>query len=730
MKRLLAGLGAVSLLGQVVLLRELAVASYGNELALVLGLGGWLLGTALGAAFAQRGREPSARGLAPALLAGALLLPLLTVLARALRTLAGGVPGAFLPLPVQLAAVVLLMLPAAVPAGWLFARAARLATARGGALATAWAVECVGGLAGGAAATLLSAAGVGNLAQALAGGAATAALAATLPSTVTSDGTGDRRPWLRRPWHAAAAGVAVALAALVVVAPRLDRATTAWDHPDLRLVRDTPYARVTVEQRAGQVAIFSDGTLTSTSESTAAEEFVQLAALQAAAPRRVLVLGGAAAGVLAEARRLGADRLVHVEADRGLLAVLRALPGGCGLGAAGAGRAPEVVAADPRAWLARAADFDLILVGGPEPVSARDNRWYTREFFAACARALAPGGVLACRLPDSPNVWTPARLRQLGGIRRALADVFPQVVVMPATSTVFLASAAALPVTAEAPAARLRQRGADNRLVTPAYLAYLYTNDRFADLRARLAANDAPADTDARPGCYRQTLVLWLSSFFPALGWRDAGAPLRAWPRAAAIAVAALLAAGLLTAVRRRGARRRLALAATGAAGVLLESALLLNHQLRVGALYGDLGLLLCLFMAGLAVGAALPRRPGRWPRRAALAALPLAGLVTALLVARGAPGSLPAAGAAMAGAAAAVGLAFAALTATGTTSGTTTGTTPGTMLGPPVASMLAADLLGGAVGCLLAGLVLVPLWGPLGAVVTATALGLLVCLA
>jgi hypothetical protein len=45
------------------------------------------------------------------------------------------------------------------------------------------------------------------------------------------------------------------------------------------------------------------------------------------------------------------------------------------------------------------------------------------------------------------------------------------------------------------------------------------------------------------------------------------------------------------------------------------------------------------------------------------------------------------------------------------------------------VASFLAGDLIGSSLGCLLAGLVLIPIWGPSGAAVAAVVLGLFVLL-
>ena len=102
--RLLA-VGAVSLLGQVVLLRELEVAFFGSELIIVLGLGAWLLGTAAGAASGRGTHVPGDRAVSRLFLVLGVVLPLAVVLARAVRTLFGGVPGAYLPFERQMIAM-------------------------------------------------------------------------------------------------------------------------------------------------------------------------------------------------------------------------------------------------------------------------------------------------------------------------------------------------------------------------------------------------------------------------------------------------------------------------------------------------------------------------------------------------------------------------------------------------------------------------------------------------
>jgi len=155
---------------------------------------------------------------------------------------------------------------------------------------------------------------------------------------------------------------------------------------------------------------------------------------------------------------------------------------------------------------------------------------------------------------------------------------------------------------------------------------------------------------------------------------------------------------------RRWDTSRRVLLAAiAGAAGMVLECALLLGYQTRAGVLYRDLGLLMTAFMAGLALGAAAVDRTGsstarRWLSVAAFAALSLG---SAVWLRAGSPGGLIASSCLLL----ALGFLVAAVVA------------HASLLRDPdqlrvVSPVYASDLLGGCVGSLLAGVVLIPLLG------------------
>jgi len=583
-------IGLISLLGQVVLLRELNVAFFGSELIYVLALGFWLLWTAAGAALGRRRYVPSALRVRGLLVVFGGVLPLVVMLIRGLRVLLGGVAGAYLPFPQQLTAMAVALLPVGVLLGLLFQWAAKLYVGQRSTLAAAYAIESAGGVIGGVLATLFLKWGVQNLTAALL--CALLALAAAC------------HRWKPHRWLVATAGVVGLVLLVLGSSADLDRRSTAWNHPQLLETRDSPYSRVTIIAAAGQLSVFENDVLAFESEGTGAEEFVHLAALQHPAPGSVLVLGGGVEGLVRELLLHHPTSVDYVELNEVLVDLLTPhLPEDVRRSLAD--ESVRITIADPRRFLARDRRFDLILVGMPEPDSGQSNRFYTQEFFAQCAERLNAGGVVAFRLRGAENLWTPQQTRRAASIHRALREVFPEVVVLPGVTNIFLASEAPLSRDPEILAERLRAREIRARLVIPAYVHYLYTNDRFFEIADLLAGADAPVNSDLRPICYQFTLLIWLSKFFPVMALFEvpeltAGGMVRspwAWGVMAGVVVALFLC--------RRWAvgRRALLVAAAGFAGMVLEIVLILNYQVNRGVLYQDLGLLLTLFMAGLALG-------------------------------------------------------------------------------------------------------------------------------
>ncbi len=584
-------IGLVSILGQVTILRELSVAFYGIELVYILAIGLWLLGTAAGAMIGYRREQPPALGVDFLFLLLVLMLPGDVALIRLSRVLLGGVPGAFLSLPQQLLVLMVAVVPLGLALGLLFQWAAKTYSSRAGSLAAAYAWESLGGAAGGACSVVLFRLGLQNFGL---------AVLCVLPLVLL--------PFFRKRSRMlrglSLIGILL-LALLAVLSPRIDWWLTEQNHPLLQATRDTPYGRITITGGGGQISLFENDALVFESQGTSAEELVHLAALQVGDPARILILGGGLYGLLAEISKYAPRRVDYVELDPGIVELSRAhLPPS--MTAPLDATSVHLSVTDPRRFILTSDTYDLVLLAMPEPDSGQSNRFYTQEFFGQIAAHLAPGGALALRLASPENVWTEILTRRNSTIYRALRASFEDVVVLPAQGSIMIAADFPLTRDPSVLADRLERRSLNTRLISAAYLDYLFTNDRFESFGERLASAPVPANSDLRPVCYRYSILLWLSKLFPSLinwspEWNDVvrvGVNLRT--------ILGLCAGALVFGLLRRKRRWQgpVLVGVVAFIGMVLETVLLLHYQIKSGVLYQDIGLLLTLFMGGLGLGA------------------------------------------------------------------------------------------------------------------------------
>lgn len=592
----LAAIGLISILGQVVLLRELNVSFYGVELIYLLALGIWLFWTALGALIGRRNYSHSANHIAVLFVIFGITIPLDIVFIRSSRLIFGGVPGAYLTFFQQLTIAVISLLPAGLLSGLLFQWTARAYVTGGRTLAKAYAVESAGGLIGGLLSTLFIMWELRNFSA-----ACLCALVSVIIPLIILKGS---RATVLRGWSIVLACV---ICALLWKIEFLDLRTTAWNHPNLVESHDSPYGRITVTKLYNQIAVFENDALAFETEGIEAEYFCHLVALQHPNPQNVLILGGGIEGIVGEISKYSPGRIDYVELNSVMLnRVERYLPDHIRKSLAQPN--VHVIYADPRQYLKKSVKYDLILVGMPEPSSGQANRFYTREFFQQCLAKLNPDGILGFRLRTAENLWTVPLTARNSSIYNALQSVFPHVLFLPGTTNVITASMTELPVAPEVMSERLKNKRIETRLISPNYIQYLFTNDRFIEIRNLLAKEKSPPNTDIRPVCYQYAFIIWLSKFFPRIALIDPSfmaskaflkppLSLLLW-----ISLPVLFLLGRL----RPAIRRALLVAVAGFTGMVLETVLILYYQVKNGVLYQDIGLLLMSFMAGLALGAGL----------------------------------------------------------------------------------------------------------------------------
>ncbi len=714
-------LGLFSLAAQTALIREYLVVCGGNELGIGFFFSSWLAWVAAGAALAllllRRSRGAASRF--PDLLAlypPALLLQL--VLVRSLRSLAGVAPTDLFPAGSLFLGTFLTNAPVSLVTGFLFPLAAEaLREEPGRAVSRVYVLESLGSFAGGAGITAFLLLGRGALPflPPLSALLAAAGLAAAARS-------GSR---VGRAAHSVVLTGSLLLCLPPVGGPvlrGLDRLQWRDLYPGAPLAArtETPYRRLSVARTARQTLLVANGQLLFSWPTGGAEiTDAALLAVQPRTARRVLLLGLAGEPLAAELLHYPFREIVLLEPDgAGRDFLLSHLPPGARRALAD----PRISlqTGDPRAWLPRAAGagrrFDLVVVDAGDPDTALAARLFTREFYRQVRESLAPGGVLAVAVTSAETAHGTELARYGASVLATLREVFPETAVTPGERAWFLASPEAGRVSADAGELekRLRAMGPRrsrfeperfSRVLEPGRVAF--ARRTFEEARERAEEEGEPlTSTDGRPLVYLLNLLVLgrmqgtgFSPLVTALG--RAGI----WILLLPLAVVLLFRVRHVLGRPDPAASARFAggwlLVTFGAASIALNVLLLLAYQSRFGLLFTKVGLANALFMLGLFLGGAATRgRPGIGTGMGVVGAVFAFLLPEAVRVLPGETAFLalfPATGA-VCGAAFPV---AAALHARG-----------GAPAGRTGAATEIADHLAGAVGAVLAGVLLLPLFG------------------
>lgn len=605
-------LGLFALFSQTVLLRELMVVAWGNELVFGIGLGHWLLGVFSGALTGARFSEKVFR---PVHL---LILMLLLVNGfsvagviwiREMPLISGVMPGAAMAYgPVFLLAA-LPFIATGFTVGFSFPVAVRVQLSGGlngenvvDSASFVYIVEGAGAFVGALIFTFLLAGKAGELAILGWGG-----LVLFLPLLLRAGSTHLMR------------GIALLMlvANLFLVLPP-GRAFSDWairqrwkGISSTRLVfsTDSRFQNIAVGKQGGQYQLFEGGRLSLIFPGDSSQKVLAANLMaQHPVPKRVLVLGTVLDGLGTELLRYPVSRLDSVVLDPKVVALLHRLNRKDAELLEKDVRFHEIIG-DARRFVRNLASegkekYDVVYLNQPAPVSTLLNRFYTVEFFRNVAGILSPGGVVSLKMASTVNYTS----GELGAAAKTLVGtvhaVFPQIVISPESPHVLFASSSRNSISADPIVLGKRYRRFKLKPAIPSLIfRSMYPVERTRKLRHALAT---------KPGniILNSDLIPVLSAEVARLtGWYSGSrmARVMAWLQHAPwlffLFLLAFRAISLPLAKGRRG-RVLLVAGAVGFAAMAMELVVMYTFQSTVGMVYGKVGLLIGLFMTGLPLGA------------------------------------------------------------------------------------------------------------------------------
>jgi spermidine synthase len=610
-------MGLSGIVAQILLLREFLVSFLGNELTLGIILANWLLLEALGSFCLGRSVKKVKKPLEFYVilqLIFSVALPAAIYLSRVFKVFLSTTPGETLGFgPIFLASLCITS-PVAISHGALFTYGSHLYAQgrenRSSSIGSVYALETIGTIVGGFIFSFLLIRTLSSfeiaLLVSLTNGAASAFLL----------WPGRRVPRLNPGVGLWAISILFSLLYASLFLPSqsnwLDLSSIRLQWQGLEVVHheNSIYGNITVTKLGEQFTFFADGVPSITvpvPDIATIEDFVHFPMLLHRAPRRVLILSGGVGGMIREILKYPVDRIDYVELDPLLLKLVQKFQTPLTYAELSDPRV-QVHFSDGRLFVREGAEsYDIVFIGVSSPRELQSNRLFTREFFELARRRMSDGGMLVLSLPGSLTYLSPA-LRDLNKcILETLRSVYRSVRVVPGDVNLFLSSDSrnVEEIGSREIAKRLEAAQIRTGLFTKAYVENRLEVRWLQWFLKSMEEGSVNQNSDFRPSGVFYDLSYWNALFSPYL--TAVFKPFGRFGLKFTLALMVFLTVMGVVVMRRTPRCSHFclpyAILTTGFSGMIFELAIIFTFQTFYGYLYYQMGVLITLFMMGLAAG-------------------------------------------------------------------------------------------------------------------------------
>jgi spermidine synthase len=609
-------MGLSGIVGQILLLRELLISFLGNELSLGIILANWLILEAIGAIFIGRSVEKIKRRIELYVLFQlifSIAFPSAIYLSRIFKNILLITPGEGLGFSVIFYSSFLILFPVSLSHGALFTYGCKLYSQYiredASSIGKVYVLETIGSIVGGLLITFL-------LIQYL--NSFEIAFAISLLNTFVS--TFLIWPNYSRPLVSIRNGLWIIFIILtlfyacLLITPLSKKIHSSsiqsqWRGLNAIHNENSIYGNITVTKRGEQFTFFTDGVPSITTpvpDVASIEDFVHFPMLFHEKPESLLILSGGAGGMIHEILKYPVTYVDYVELDPLLLKLIQRFSTPLTQSELSDPRV-RVHYTDGRFFVKKTLNrFDLIFIGLSAPQELQTNRLFSAEFFSIAREKMNPEGIIVLTLPGSMTYISP-ELRDLNGcIMDTLRSVYRFLRVIPGDINLYFASDSEklMKVTPKELINRLEERKITTKLLTKTYIEYRL-HERWQNWFFKSMVKKAVhINSDFQPLGVFFNLTYWNALFSPYLtkvfkGFGQLSLEL-------VIGLTALLTTLLALLFLKKPDLSYhsipYAIFTSGLADMMLDLAIILTFQTLYGYLYYQIGLLITVFMVGIAM--------------------------------------------------------------------------------------------------------------------------------
>ncbi|MFH1202111.1 MAG: hypothetical protein V1674_04390 [Candidatus Omnitrophota bacterium] len=382
-----------------------------------------------------------------------------------------------------------------------------------------------------------------------------------------------------------------------------------WKGLNILDYQNSVYGNVMVTKRVNEFTFFYDGIplLTSPNPDTASlEDLAHFSLLSHPHPRQVLVIGAATGGLINEISKHPVNIIDYAELDPLIIKMIKKFPTNITLEELSNPKV-DIHYLDGRLLVKKTkTNYDVIILNLPAPSNLQLNRFYTLEFFKEAKNALKNDGILVLRLPGSLS-YLSQDLRQLNNCEyRMLKRVFKNTRVIPGDTNLYLASGDGLgDFGADTILKRFQQRNIKTRNISEFYIRDRLSSRWLDWFSSQIdQAKETKINSDLHTSALFYEISFLNAQFSPKLNSFFNRLQKTKFKFVTVVLILINLAVVLFKRfLRFKSLAFNFAIFSTGFMGMGINLILILAFQSFYGYLYYQIAFLISFFMIGLALG-------------------------------------------------------------------------------------------------------------------------------
>ena len=372
------------------------------------------------------------------------------------------------------------------------------------------------------------------------------------------------------------------IATIIAINLDIDKHTIAFLYPYQEIVANkfTPFGNIVLTKTNEQYNLFENGLLyASTQDYFIAESIVHLPLLQLNKTENLLLISGGLTGALNEALKYDFKHIDYVELDPEIISL------GLKYFSLPSDKRISYYSTDGVLFLKQTNEtYDGVILSIGTPTNAQSNRFYTDEFIKLVKKKLNKGGVFSFSIQGGENYLSSELATMHSILLKTALKHFKHFIVIPSEETYYIFSDAKLSYNFTK---LIGKHHIATRFVKPEYLDAIINKERVTSFLSHLSKN-VSLNKDFKPAAYYYVVLTWMKQFNLGL-----------------LPIIVLLITLLLLVIPILEPSTYIAFT-SGFIGLSVEFMLTLVFQITYGYVYSQLGLVVASFMFGLVLGSYL----------------------------------------------------------------------------------------------------------------------------